>query len=92
MLAATTPIELDQALATGLASEQCAVEEWPALIDQMAAQSSSLDAGMAGVVAERLKSGNDDEDLAALVRTASRPGLKQRVADYAAAVAAARKR
>ena len=92
MLAATAPIELDLALASGLASEQRVQEEWPALIDDLATASSSLDAGMARVVADRLNPGKDDEDLAALVRTASRPGLKQRVADYAASVAAARNR
>ena len=47
---------------------------------------------MARLVAERFDPGKDDEDLAALVRSAAEPGLKDRVATYAAAVAAARKK
>lgn len=91
MLAATAPIELGQALKTGLADEERAVDDWPALIEQMSAAQSSLDARMARIVADRLNPGKDDEDLAALVRSASEPGLKHRVAGYAAAVAAARR-
>jgi len=92
MLLSTTPMELDQALATGLASEECTVDGWPALIDEMATRASALDARMARIVAERLDPGKDHEDMAALVRSASEPGLKDRIVSYAAAVAAARKR
>ena len=92
MLASTKPMELDLALATGLASEECAAEGWPALIDQMAATPSALDARMARIVAERLHPGQDESDMAALVRSASEPGLKDRIATYAAGVAAARKK
>ena len=91
MLAATTPIELTEALETGLAQEQRAVEDWPALIEELATAQTSLDARMAEIVADRLNPGKDDEDLAALVRSASEPGLKDRVASYAATVAAARR-
>ena len=92
MLAATAPIELDKALETGLVEEECSVEDWPALIEKLASARSSLDARMAQIIADRLKSGKDDEDMAALVRTASEPGLKDRIANYAATVATARKR
>lgn len=92
LLAATAPIELDRALATGLATEMREIDDWPALVETMAAADTSLDARMASIVADRFKSGKDEEDLAALVRSASEPGLKDRVARYAANVAAARKR
>jgi len=92
LLTATTPITLDQALDTGLAQKESAINEWPALIEQMAAETSSLDPRMSQIVAERLNPGKDDEDMAALVRSAAIPGLKNAIADYAATVAAARKR
>ena len=92
MLAATTPIELPKALETGLVDEERAIEDWPAMIEEMAAAESSLDARMAQIVADRLDPGKDDEDMAALVRSASEPGLKNRIANYAAKVAASRKR
>jgi enoyl-CoA hydratase len=91
MLAATTPIALEDALASGLASETLAPEDWPRIVETLDSARTSLDPSMARVVAERLNPGKDDEDLAALVRTASVPGLKDRVASYAAKVAAARK-
>jgi enoyl-CoA hydratase/carnithine racemase len=92
LLSATAPITLDQALETGLADKECAMDEWPALIDQLAAEQSSLDPRMARIVAGRLNPGKDGEDMAALVRSAAIPGLKLAIANYAAAVAAARKR
>ena len=91
MLAATAPIALDEALNVGLASEARAVEEWPALIEELGAASTSLDARMARIVAERLDAGKDAEDMAALVRSAAEPGLKERIASYAERVAAAKK-
>lgn len=92
MLAATAPITLEHALATGLAQQESATDGWSALIDEMATATSSLDARMAAIVAERMNPGEDDADMAALVRSAGEPGLKDRIAGYAAAVAAARKR
>ena len=92
MLATTAPITLEHALATGLAQQETAVEAWSAMIAELATATSSLDARMAGIVAERLNPGEDGADMAALVRSAAEPGLKDRIAAYAAAVAAARKR
>lgn len=92
MLAQTTPISLEQALAAGLVDAEAVVEDWPAIVEEMEAANSSLDARMADIVAERLDPGKDDEDMAALVRSAIAPGLKERIASYAALVAAARKK
>ncbi len=57
---------LDEALRSGLAEEQRAVDDWPALIEEMSSVQSSLDARMAQIVADRLNPGKDDEDMAAL--------------------------
>ena len=92
MLAATAPITLEQALAAGLAQEARAIDAWPALIDALAAAASSLDARMAAIVAGRMNAGQDAADMAAFVHSAAEPGLKDRIADYAASVAAARNR
>jgi enoyl-CoA hydratase/carnithine racemase len=91
LLASTTPITMERALETGLAQEECAIEDWPAMIEKMATAKSSLDARMAQIVADRLNPGKDDEDMAALVRSACEPGLKERIGNYAASVAASRK-
>lgn len=91
MLAATAPIPLETALETDMVQESVALEDWPALVAELGAAKTSLDARMARLVAERMDPGKDAEDLAALVRSAAEPGLKDRVAAYAAAAMAARK-
>ena len=73
-----------------MVQESLAVEAWPALVADMATAKTSLDARMARLVAERFNPGKDDEDMAALVRSAAEPGLKGRVAGYAAAAMAGR--
>jgi enoyl-CoA hydratase/carnithine racemase len=91
LLAATAPISLEQALEVGLAGQQLEPADWPSFIEALSTAPTSLDARMARIVAERLDPGKDDEDMAALVRSAAEPGLKDRIASYAASVAAARK-
>ena len=91
MLAATAPIPLETAQEVGMVQETVPDENWPALVTAVATASSSLDARMARLVAERFNPGKDDADMAALVPSAAEPGLKDRIAAYAAAVAAARK-
>jgi len=87
MLAATAPIPLETAREAGMVGETAEVEDWPALVTELANAATSLDARMARLVAERMDAGQDDADMAALVRSAAEPGLKDRVAGYAAAVA-----
>lgn len=92
LLAATRPIELEEALALGLAQDQAETVTWKTVVTQLSETESALDARMAGIVTNILSSGEDDRDLAELVRSAALPGLKQRIIGYAEKVAASRKR
>ncbi len=92
LLAATAPIPLETALAVGLVQESAELESFDSMIEDLATAKTSLDPRMARIVAERLDPGFHDADLAALVRSAAEPGLRQRIADYARSVAQARRR
>lgn len=92
LLAATSPITLETALAVGLVHETAEAESFDAIIKDLSNTATSLDPRMARIVAERLNPGFDDADLAALVRSAGEPGLRDRIASYAQSVADARRR
>lgn len=83
-LSRISPIEHEEALTAGLLTQSLDEARWPQLIAASGIQSSSLDARMAYIVAERLASGCDDADLAALVRSAAPTGLRNRITEYAA--------
>jgi enoyl-CoA hydratase len=62
----------------GLAESQ----EWPAIVERARAKASALPAWSRNALYEVLSSTRADTDLAWLVRSAARPGLKQRIAEY----------
>jgi enoyl-CoA hydratase len=62
----------------GIAEQQ----EWPALIENARAKASALPAWSRQALYSVLSPAQADTDLAWLVRSAARPGLKQRIADY----------
>ncbi|MDN3568194.1 enoyl-CoA hydratase/isomerase family protein [Paeniroseomonas aquatica] len=76
------------ALAAGLATATMAAEDTPAAIAVAAEAAARLDPATVAALHQRTSRAEDDADLAALVRSAARPGLKQRILDYRAAVAA----
>jgi hypothetical protein len=57
---------------------------------RIAAAAARLDPVTVAALHARTRQAEDDADLAALVRSAARPGLRQRILDYRAAVAARR--
>lgn len=62
------------------------VEDWPAVQDDARQAAMALDASARAALQSALRRDRDDDaDLAALVRSASRPGLKNRIACYLAA-------
>lgn len=92
LLMRTTPIDAQEALACGLIGELMPEEAWDAFVGKLGAEETALDARMSRIVAARMDPGLDDADLAALVRSAALPGLRDRIADHAAKARAAAKR
>ena len=72
------------ALAAGLATQVTAAEERSAAITASLAQAPDRDTGAA--IRALTRSDDDDADLAALVRSATRPGLKARIETYMASL------
>lgn len=87
ILARSSPVDAEEALALGLLSEVVESEHWHELTEQLAQMQSALDPMIGGVIAGLLNFGNDDADLAALVRSAAQPGLKKRLLNYRETVA-----
>lgn len=56
--------------------------DWPTIVERARARAMALPAWSRGALYEVLSSREHDVDLAWLVRSAARPGLKQRIADY----------
>ncbi|MDI3305590.1 MAG: enoyl-CoA hydratase/isomerase family protein [Acetobacteraceae bacterium] len=87
-----TALPAEAALQAGLATavrEADAVEEE---IARAAAAAKRLDARTVAALHRRTAQADDDADLAVLVRSAARPGLRQRILDYRASVSRARTR
>lgn len=80
LLARTTPISCEEAYETGMIGQIRTKEDWSVLIEEYANTPCSLDSRIAAIVSERFGNKHeDDTDLAALVRSASLPGLRQRI-------------
>lgn len=73
-----------EAEAMGFVQRIAAAEDWPAVIDAAAATASALDATSRAALYRVLARDGSDADLAELVRSAARPGLKARIAKYLA--------
>lgn len=82
LLAATCPIDVEEASNCGLVQNQAEIATWEAMVRKLSGAGSSFDARMADIVTDLLSPREDDRDLAALVRSAALPGLKQRIANY----------
>jgi enoyl-CoA hydratase/carnithine racemase len=74
-----------EALALGLVTDVAPPEDWDGIREQFVARGAALDPYVGRHLGDVLAAADDAEDMATLVRSASRPGLKQRIADYAAA-------
>jgi enoyl-CoA hydratase/carnithine racemase len=60
----------------------CEQAEWPGLVEKARAKAGALPEWSRNALYEVLSARDADADLAWLVRSAARPGLKQRIADY----------
>jgi enoyl-CoA hydratase/carnithine racemase len=81
----------EAAVMSGLATTVLPPEDIAPEIARAAAEAARLDPATVAALHRRTTRAEDDADLAALVRSAARPGLKQRILDYRAQVAARRK-
>ncbi len=71
-----------EALAMGFAQQLAEPEAWPAAIAAAQTSAAALDGWSRAALHDALAENHADADLARLVRSAARPGLKQRIARY----------
>jgi len=76
------PVDLAQALAFGLATESLEPAHWPQRAEALALQAGLLDPVTRAQVHRATVADSRAEDMAALVASASRPGLKGRIRAY----------
>lgn len=70
------------AMRMGFATRIVATEEWPAILEEAQHSAALLDGNARAALYRTLHPQTDDADMADLVRSASAPGLKQRIARY----------
>ncbi len=72
----------EEAVSLGFATRIAPAQDWPGITAQCAQDSEVLDPGAAAVLQRCTRVDTRAEDLADLVRSASRPGLKERIRTY----------
>lgn len=87
VLAAGKPVTAERAEALGLADACVAEADWAAYAEAWAADVEALDSHVAAHLGTTAVRADGARDMEALVRSASRPGLKDRIAAYVAAQA-----
>lgn len=90
MLIDTRRLDAQQALDIGLASSVSPVDDWPDVTNKFAERSQSLPADAVASMLALTRTDTRDADLAAIVQTAGRPGLRERIRQYRTRVAASR--
>ncbi len=90
LLIDTKVLPAEGALSCGLASEIAEPDAWPAMIDALLERASALPPDALSALFQVTGTDTRDADLAEVVRTAGRPGLKERVAAYRNRVLAAK--
>jgi enoyl-CoA hydratase len=85
LLRSTKPIDAVEARTSRLASEIVATEERAARLDRLVREEASIEPETFDLILDLALPATDQNDLANLVRSAARPGLKRRILDYAAA-------
>jgi enoyl-CoA hydratase/carnithine racemase len=76
-------LDAEAAAACGLATSLVAQDGWDAEVASIAAEVSRVDRATALALAGAARAETRDADLAALVRSAAVPGLRERIAAYA---------
>ena len=82
LLIDTRTLSAEECLARGLASDLAAAEQWPALLEDLQQRAGSLSPRALANMLELTAGDTRDADIAAVVRSAARPGLKDRILAY----------
>lgn len=90
LLIDTKVLPAEDALSCGLATELADASAWPAMIDGLLERAATLPPDALHGLFEITSMDTRDADFAAVVKTAGRPGLKERVAAYRDKVIAAK--
>ncbi|CUH78232.1 putative enoyl-CoA hydratase echA6 [Tritonibacter multivorans] len=92
LLIDTRSISAEQAVEIGLASDLVGKEDWSALASDLAKRAGALPTEATSRMMGLTRSDRTEQDLAALVRSAARPGLKARIESYRSRVMRSQKR
>lgn len=80
LLQTTRAFSLDEALDNGFIHQEASPDQWPRIIEEQLRVATSLSAGSrAALYALTIDASRADHDMAALVKSASEPGLKERI-------------
>jgi enoyl-CoA hydratase/carnithine racemase len=90
MLIDTRVLSAEESVGCGLATDLADQDEWPALVDGLKVRSAALPPRALQQMLQLTASDSRDEDIAAIVRSAGRPGLKDRMMAHRDRVTAAR--
>ena len=91
LLIDTRILSADESLDCGLATDIASQQEWPGLIDELRQRCGALSPVALQNMLELTTSDSRNDDIAAIVNSAGRPGLKDRVIAYRDRVAASAK-
>lgn len=90
LLIDTRVLSAEESLACGLATDLANQEEWPALVDRWQQRASALSPRALENMLDLTGSDSRNDDIAAIVKTAGHPGLKDRIIAYRDQVKASR--
>jgi enoyl-CoA hydratase/carnithine racemase len=90
MLIDTRVLSAEDSLDCGLATEVANQGEWPVLIAELQQRAAALPPSALASMLDLTCSDSRNDDFAAIVKTAGRPGLKQRIATYRDQIIAAK--
>ena len=82
LLIDTRTLSAEECLASGLATDLAAAEQWPALLEDLQQRAGSLSPRALANMLQLTAGDTRDADIAAVVRSAARPGLKDRILAY----------
>lgn len=82
MLLDTRTVKVPEALKIGLLTESSPENEWPEVLAKLAARSEILSTWAVSQMLDLTATDTRADDIAAIVQTAGRPGLKQRIQNY----------
>ncbi|HMN79549.1 MAG TPA: enoyl-CoA hydratase/isomerase family protein [Burkholderiaceae bacterium] len=82
MLESLQTVDAPRAATIGLLRRIAPIDDWPRVLDEAIGAAQALDARSRALLYQTLDDADHDADLAALVRSAAAPGLKERMRRY----------